>query len=747
MKIREFRSVSEADASTRPQDGAWRWSRIGSRGPRPQPRPSIMDDPEHPWHHAAASGSASGLSRSERNQGDLIRLKPLAAALLAVPAALLAQAGGHQPRHLPFGLELNDMDRSVRPGDDFFAYAEGTWLRDHPIPADKTGAGYNYELPDEIEGEVRTIVEQAEAHPATADDHKVGDYYAAWMDADGVEARSLAPLRPYLACIAAARTLGELEALSVEPGHAGPIRIGISADPDDPTRYEVEASQRRLGLPVRDYYLLDGSKYVAIRRAYRDYLARMATLAGMPEPEAKADAALALETRISRDQWTPEQLRDPVKTHNPMTRTQLRALAPGLDWDAMLAGLEVGGVERVDVGATSAVAAAGRAFADTPLQAWKDYLALRFVSDHAQFLPRAFDEANFAFYGRTLRDQPEQRARWKRGVALLDGTLGEAVGQIYVRRYWTPDTQARAEELLGDMRAAYRDRIEHAAWMDEATRRAALAKLATFDPRIGRPAKWIDYSSLAVSRTDPLGNDVAADGFRWRLEVRRLPHPVDRGLWGMTPQTVNAYYDPTLNQITVPAAILQPPFFDAYADPAVNYAETGATTIGHEMGHGYDDEGRQFDAQGRLKDWWSADTALKYKVKAERLAGQFDAYEPIPGVHIKGHLTLGENLADLGGLETAYLAYRRYVSRHGKPPVIGGLTGDQRFFIAFAQAWQGKVRDGAARAQLLSDPHSPDKYRVDGIVRNFDPWYAAFGIKAGDRLYLPPDQRVHIWTE
>jgi endothelin-converting enzyme/putative endopeptidase len=521
--------------------------------------------------------------------------------------------------------------------------------------------------------------------------------------------------------------------------------VGVAPDEKDPTRYTVAASQARLGLPTRDYYLLKGEKYDAYRKAYRDYILRIATLAGIADPAAKADAIIALETRLSQDQWTPERRRDPQATYNPMTRTQLASLAPEFDWTPTLAGMGLGAMPIVDVAEPSFVAAAGKRLADIPLQTWKNYLTFRFISDHAQYLPKAFDQAHFEFYSHTLNGVPEQRERWKRGMALLDEELGEAVGQLYVARHWSPDTEAKANELLTDMRAAYRDKIEHAGWMDAATRKEALAKLAAFDPRIGHPIKYIDYSSFRVSRVDPLGNSMESADFEARLQLSRLGKPVDRNLWFMTPQTVNAYYDPPLNQVTVPAAILQPPFFDPNADPAINYAETGATTIGHEMGHGYDDEGRQFDAEGRLRDWWTPETAAKYKVKAEMLAGQFDAYEPIPGVHIKGHLTLGENLADLGGIETAYAAYRRYVARHGEPPVIDGFTGDQRFFLAYAAAWQGKAREDALRAQLLSNPHSPDQYRVNGIVRNFDPWYAAFGVKPGDALYLPPEQRVHIW--
>ncbi|MBI0476395.1 M13 family peptidase [Sphingomonas sp. MA1305] len=667
----------------------------------------------------------------------------LALALASLPALLAAQTGA--PRYQPWGLELKDMDRSVKPGDDFYNYALGTWLRDHPIPADKVGAGYNYDLPDEIEDQVRRIVEQAAATPTSPTASKVGDFYAAWMDDRAIEAHGLAPLKPWLARIDAVQTRPQLIQLMMRPGYAAPINIGISTDADDPTHYMADAGQARLGLPTRDYYLLTGEKYDAIRRAYRAYLIRLQDLAGISDAAAKTDRIIALETRLSQDQWTPEQRRDPVKTHNPMTRTQLTALAPEMDWTPTLAAMGLGGAAKVNVSEPSAVAAASKRLGDVPLSTWKEWMTVRFLSNAAPFLPKAFDQANFDFYSKTLRGVPEQRARWKRGMALIDDALGEAVGAIYVQQYWSPATQAKADELVADMQAAYKDKIDAATWMDDATRKAALAKLATFDPRVGHPKKWIDYSTLTVSRTDPLANNLAVADFQWRLQLQRFPKPVDRGLWYMTPQTVNAYYDPTMNQITLPAAILQPPFFDASADPAVNYAETGATTIGHEMGHGFDDQGRQFDESGRLRDWWSKDTAAKYNVQADRLANQFDQYEPIPGVHIKGRLTLGENLADLGGLETAYAAYRRYVARHGEPPVLNGMTGDQRFFLAFAQAWQGKRRDEAVRQQLLSDPHSPDKYRVNGIVRNFGPWYRAFDVKPGDAMYLPPEQRVSIW--
>ena len=664
----------------------------------------------------------------------------------ALAAAAPAIASAAAPKYGSFGLELKDMDRNVKPGDSFFDYALGTWLREHPIPADKTGAGYNFELPDEIELQVRQMVEGVTANPTSPIAAKIGDAYAAWMDEAGIEQRGLEPLKPYLAKIDAVSNRSQLlNLMFVEAGYASPIGIGIGTDQDDPTRYTAYAGQARLGLPTRDYYLLTGDKYVSIRKAYRDYIINLGKLAGLSDPEGRADRIVALETSLAKDQWAPERRRDPVATHNVMDRAKLTALAPEFKWTATLQQMGLGAAKTVDVSEPSAVAAAGKRLSDVPLSTWKEYLTFRFISDHANNLPKRFDDLRFGFYGKTLNDVPEQRARWKRGMQRLDDSLGEAVGQLYVAKYWPAETNRLAVELVEDVRAAYGEKIRNASWMDAATKKAALEKLASFDPRVGHPVKWIDYSTMKVSRTDPLANEIAAEEFEWKLELSRLPKPVDRTLWAMNPQTVNAYYDPTLNQITVPAAILQPPFFDAAADPAVNYAETGATTIGHELGHGFDDQGRQYDAKGRLRDWWTPATAAKYKVKADKLAAQFDQYEPIPGVKIKGRLTLGENLADLGGLETAYAAYRRYVARNGEPPVIDGFTGDQRFFLAYAQAWQGKRREGATRQQLLSDPHSPEKYRVDGIVRNFDPWYKAFNVKPGDKLYLPPAERVHVW--
>ncbi len=672
---------------------------------------------------------------------------PVLAALALVAAPLTAPhaADAPKPHYGTWGYDTTAMDPAVRPGDDFFGWVNGAWERRTQIAPDRSRAGVDVVLTDAAEDEVRAIAEGLAAHPpADAGDRKVGDLYAAWMDEGAIEARGTAPLKPWLERIAAARDKADICALFAKVGFTAPVAIGIIPDLDNPSRYEVAIEQSGLGLPNRDYYTLPGAKYDAYRKAYRDYILRIETLAGIPDAAAKADAIFALETRLAASQWAAERTRDIEQIDNPMDPAKLRALSPQLDWTAMFAGRGLGAPPKILVAEPSAIAAAGQELADTPLETWRAYLAFHFISDHAQFLPKAFDEARFDFYGHTLRDVPRQRERWKRGVELLNGALGEQVGRIYVAQHFPPEAERQASELVDDLRAAYAERFAKAAWMDEATRKEALVKLAAFDPRLGHPVKYIDYSGLAIDRGDLFGDAIRADDFEWDLQLSRFAKPVDRTLWGMTPQEVNAYYNPLTNQITFPAAILQPPYFDPAADPAVNYGGEGAT-IGHEMGHGFDDQGRHFDATGKVRDWWTADAAKAFGERTARLVAQFDAYEPVPGVHINGKLTLGENIGDLGGLEAAYAAWRRYVARHGEPPVIDGLTGDQRFFIAYAASWETKTREGALRAQLLTDPHSPERWRVNGIVRNVDAWYAAFGVKPGDKLYLPPDQRVHIW--
>ena len=665
------------------------------------------------------------------------------ASLLAI--VLPGSAGAQKPVYGAWGYDPAAMDKSVKPGDDFWAYVNGTWDKTTQIAPDRASAGPFITLSDQSEKDVRAIVESLANDPnRTRLGQQVGDFYGSYMDEAAIEAAGTAPLKPYLDKIAGVKTRDQLLTLFAKPGYASPVDIEIIPDFKDPNRYSAIASQATLGMPSREYYLSADAKMAGHRAAYRNYIITVERLAGLPGGAAAADRIIALETALSKAQWPAEERRDIDKIYNPMTRAKLAKLAPQFAWNSTLAKAGLGSAKSVIVTEPSAVAGAGKILASTPLSTWKEWLAFRFVSDHANFLPKALDDARFNFYSKQLSGVQQQRERWKRGVRLVNGALGEAVGEIYVKSHYPAESERQMNELIANLRDAYQERIESNSWMDDATRKEALAKLAAFEPRIGHPVKYIDYSSLNVVKGDPLGNAIRAGEFDWNLELSRFPKPVDRTLWGMTPQTINAYYNPLANQITFPAAILQPPFFDPNADPAVNYGAIGAV-IGHEMGHGFDDEGRKFDPTGKLREWWTPQAAKAYAARTDSLVKQYSGFTPFEGVNLNGKLTLGENIGDLSGIEAAYAAYKKYTAKHGEPAVIDGLTGDQRFFIAYAQAWQGKDREDALREQILTDPHSPDKYRTNGIVRNVDAWYKAFNVQPGDKLYLPPEQRVHVW--
>ena len=649
-------------------------------------------------------------------------------------------------RYGAFGIDLTARDPAVKPGDDFWAYANGAWDKRTPIAADRTQAGVGVVLVDQAEAQVRQIMEDASRNPAAVGPgaQQMGDLYASFLDTAAIERAGTAPLAPYFAKIDAANDKAKLQVLFATPGYASPVEIGQLPNPSDPTQYVPAASQGSLGMPGRDYYLLTGAKYDAYRTAYRAYVERMLTLAGLSDAGARADRIVALETAMAKVQWTPVQQRNLIEMFKPMTAAQRQALAPDFDWPLLLRTAGYDRFPTVIMATSTALTEIGKIYTATPVSTWQDWVKFRFVAANSAVLPQTFDAATFDFYGHTLADQQEQRARWKRAVATVNGTLGEEVGRIYIQRHYPAASEAKMNELIGDLRAAYRDRISAATWMDEPTRAKALAKLAAFDPRIGHPVNYIDYTSLRIVRNDPLGNALRAGEFQHNLDISRLGKPVDRTLWEMTPQTVNAYYNPLANQITFPAAILQPPMFDPNADAAVNYGAIGAV-IGHEMGHGFDDQGSLFGPTGKIEQWWTPAARTAFTQRTAALSSQYDQYEAVPGTKVKGALTLGENIGDLGGVEAAYSAYQKYQQKHGKAPVIGGLTGDQRFFLAYAQAWRSKVREGAARSRALTDPHSPPYFRVNGIVRNVDAWYTAFNVRPGDKLYIAPADRVRIW--
>ena len=668
----------------------------------------------------------------------------VAATKPAKPAAGKPASG--KPQLGTWGVDLTGRDMTIKPGDDFWKHANGTWDKRTEIAPDRTSVGGFVTLADLSEKRVRAIVEDVAKTGGKAGTpaQQIGDMYASWMGEAAIEARGANVITPYLTRIEAISDKAGLLKLFASNDYFAPIGVGILPNPADPTRYIAGVAQSGLGMPNRDYYLKEDAKFVGFRTAYRKYMVDIQTLAGLADPAGRADRIMALETAIATAHWTPERSRDLMQSLNPMDRAKLATFAPQFDWNTTLATLGLGDLQTVVVQQTTAIEAAGKMLDTVPLSTWKEYLAYHFIRQNASSMPKAFDELNFNFFSKTLRDQPVQRDRWKRGVQLVSAGLGEAIGQVYVERHYPPESSAKMAELIGDLRASLQDRLKNNSWMDEPTRAQALTKLAAFDPMIGYPRKWIDYSSLSVKRNDFLGNTLRARKFQWDLQLSRLPNPVDKSLWSLTPQTVNAYYSPLTNQIVFPAAILQPPFFDPYADPAVNYGAIGAV-IGHEMGHGFDDQGRRFDAEGKFRNWWSKDTAAKYQTRADALGKQYDQIEVLPGVKINGKLTMGENIGDLSGIETAYGAWRRYVAKHGEPKVVDGLTGDQRFFMAYAQVWRGKRREGAVREQALTDPHSAEFARVNGVVRNFDPWYKAFGVKPGDIMYLPPAQRVKIW--
>ncbi|MBR9824247.1 MAG: M13 family metallopeptidase [Alphaproteobacteria bacterium] len=649
-----------------------------------------------------------------------------------------------------WGFDMDGMDLSYHPGDDFFRYANGTWLDTTEIPSDRSNWGMFSVLADEAEEDVRAIIlDLAGTDPeAGTIEQKVGDLYASWMDTETVEQLGLTPIQPYLDEIAAAETHADIRGLFATIHYMSPFGVGIIPDPADTTRYTVFVGQGGLGLPDRDYYLDEENEaYARYREGYVDFIAQMFDLAGMEDGAARAQAIMDLETRIAAVHWTQARSRNIQEIYNPMPLDQLSALAPTLDFTGGMAQLGLDSVATYLVAQPSAIEGAGIIFDETPVDVWKDYMTFHFLQANAGALPSAFDEANFEFFSRTLNGIEEQRPRDRRGVLLVGNQLGEAVGQVYVDRHFPPSSKESMEGLVANLTTAFEGRLNNLEWMDDETRENALRKLSTFEPRIGYPDEWQNYSELDISADDLFGNMMRITEFQWREQVADLDGPVDRAAWPYPPQTVNASYNPLMNQITFPAGILQAPFFDPAADPAMNYGAIGAV-IGHEIGHGFDDQGRRFDFDGSIRDWWTMETNARFEERADRLGSQYDTYSPIEGMFVNGEFTMGENIGDLGGVQMAYTAYRNYVAETyegGEAPVIDGFTGDQRFFLAWAQVWRRLYREDNLISRLSTDPHSPSQYRTNGVVRNLDAWYEAFGITEEHALYLPPEDRVRIW--
>lgn len=668
--------------------------------------------------------------------------------MLASAVAAGAAAAAGKPELGTFGYDAAGMDKSVAPGDDFYKFANGAWDANTPIPADRSSWGGFAVLRDLSDKRTREVIETAsatKAQPGTVA-RKVGDYYASFMDEAGIEAKGLAPVKPELDRIAAIKSQADLARFMGDANRVGievPVGVQVEQDLKDNSTYSVYVGQSGLGLPDRDYYLDDSNpKFVEARGKYKAHIAAMFKLAGIADADTKAQRIFDLETKIAKTHWTRAQSRQIDKLYNPVATAELGAKMPGLDWTTYLTAAGVEKQPRLIVAQPSAVTGTAALIASEPLSVWQEYLTYHTLSRAASLLPKAFVAEDFAFKGTTLSGTPQLKERWKRGVDLVNFGMGEAVGELYVAKYFPPEAKAKAEQLVKNLIAAYDVRLQNLDWMAPATKQQAREKLAAFTYKIGYPDKWRDYSKLEIRPGDAYGNAMRAARFEYQRNLDKIGKPVDRGEWGMTPQTVNAYANPLLNEIVFPAAILQPPFFDPNADDAVNYGGIGAV-IGHEISHHFDDQGRKFDKKGNLVEWWTPQDAERFKAYTDRVVAQYGAYEPLPGRKVNGELTLGENIADLAGLTVAYDAYK--ISLGGKQaPVIDGFSGDQRFFLGWGQVWRSKYREPLLQQLLVTDPHTPGNWRPY-VVRNLDAWYSAFDVKPGQKFYLAPNERVKVW--
>ncbi|MBC7750906.1 MAG: M13 family peptidase [Candidatus Saccharibacteria bacterium] len=654
------------------------------------------------------------------------------------------------PPSLISGISLENMDDNVRAQDDFYTYVNGKWLKNTDIPADKSSWGSFNELAEKSLNQLHSIIDtetQKKDLPAGSIKQKIVDFYASYMDEVTLEKLGMTPLNPEFTRIDAIQNKKQLATLiahlsTIDVGV--PLELGIGQDAKDSTKVVAGVDQGGLGLPDRDYYLKDDEKLKTTREKYLAYIEKMLILSADATAKQHAADILALETEIAKIQWTKVENRDPVKTYNPMTLNKLKMLAPHFDWTRYLVDAELQGkTPYLVIGQPSYVKGFDRLLEKTPLDVWKVYFKWHVLNGFASQLSKPYVDERFSFYGTTLRGVPENELRWKRAVKTVEGEIGEGLGQLYVEQYFPAENKARMEKLVSNLITAYRQSINTLDWMSAGTKKEAQKKLDKLVVKIGYPNKWRNYDQLEIKKDQLVANIMRSSQFEYQRQINKLGKPVNREEWGMTPQTVNAYYNPSMNEIVFPAAILQPPFFHADADDAVNYGGIGAV-IGHEISHGFDDQGSQFDEVGNLRNWWTAEDHKKFATKTKALISQYNAYSPVKGYHVNGELTLGENIADNSGLAIAYKAYQ--LSLGGKTaPVLDGLTGDQRLYFGWAQVWRSKTREAQQIVYLKSDPHSPAQFRGDGALANQPHFYDAFGVKSGDKMYLTPDQRVIMW--
>lgn len=678
---------------------------------------------------------------------------------LALPLLGLATTGataaGPAPNQLSakpmlgdWGIEAQYIAPDVKPGNDFYTYVNDGWLKKAQLPQGMASMNSFTEVFLRSEEQINTIVADLLAAPAPANSHRqqLADLYRSYMDEERIEKLGLKPIQGELDTIRQIKTKADIARRMAGPLDESIMGLGVDLDEKNPERYVLYLGQSGLGLPGREYYLSDEPPFPAARKAYTDYIEATLARAQLPEPGRFARAILEFEIALATVHWTPEATRDRLKAYRPMNIGELIAYAPGFEWHAFLQANEVADQKQIIVTTDTAIQGTAALFEKTPLDVLRSYLAFHFINNQAQLLPKAYADANFDLYGRTLNGVEEQRPRNLRALQYVSANLGEVMGRLYVDRYFPPANKALMADYLHYLGESLRQHIEQSQWMDGPTRQEALAKLDGFVAKVGYPDQWRDYGSIVIKADDLIGNNRRIQQWTVQDALAKLGQPRRKWEWGMSPQVVNAYYSPQANEIVFPAAILQPPFFDPQADAAVNFGAIGAV-IGHEMGHGFDDQGSRSDGKGVLRDWWSKAAREHFERETSKLVAQYNAYEPLPGTHINGQLTLGENIGDLGGLTIAYTAYRNFLDKtsNGQAPVLDGLTGDQRFFLSWAQVWRGIQTDDALRNQLLTNPHSPGQYRVNGVLRNMDAWYKAFNVTPDNQLYLPPEQRAVIW--